>query len=336
MGNKRIEYIDLAKGICICFVVLIHIMGVIPIVGTPIISFHMPLFFFLSGVFFKTYGNFSGFIKRKINTLLIPYIFFQAVFGYLYPYILFHIFGWECPNSHFSNMWFFLENKGVGGPVWFLWCLFVMNVIFYFVYKIGKRSSHFPPLFILLLGSTGFLFGYYGISLPRNIDSAMTAMPFFYLGCVLFRKTDMFQPNKYDKYFYIIIVVLVCLLCCFSTTPTSYLFNKFNTSSSPFISMIKTYSSAMAGTLLVLFLSKRITHLPYISYWGRYTLIVLCTHRFIYLLLEGGLGCIGISSTANNVLTFILTMSSYCFVIPFMKKYMPYVTAQKDVIKIKK
>ena len=334
MVGNRIEYIDLAKGFCICFVVMFHIMGTIPIIGTQITSFRMPLYFFLSGVFFKSYENLGGFLKRKINKLLIPYIFFQVILGYLYPYIMFYVFGRECPCSYFSNMWFFMECKGVGGPVWFLWCLFVMNIIFYFVYTIGKRCGYFPPLFIFLLGSVGFLLGYYRISLPRNIDSALTAMPFFYFGYVLFRQTNMFQPNKYDRYFYVIIAVLVCLLYCFSTTPTSYLFNKFNTSSSPLISMTKVYCSGLAGTLLILLISKKLGHIPFISYLGRYSIMILCTHRFIYLLIEGGLGYIGLSSNTNNILTFVFTMLSYCFVIPFMKKYMPYVTAQKDVIKI--
>lgn len=71
----RIQYIDLAKGFGIMLVVVYHIyyhlhnMQVI----MPISLFMLPLFFFLSGLFFKEYGSFSDFIVRKINKLLIPF-----------------------------------------------------------------------------------------------------------------------------------------------------------------------------------------------------------------------------------------------------------------------
>ena len=56
--NKRIEYIDLAKGLAIYLVVLGHALGSLAaptmehgIIGNVIYSFHMPLFMILSGFF---------------------------------------------------------------------------------------------------------------------------------------------------------------------------------------------------------------------------------------------------------------------------------------------
>lgn len=75
--KKRIEFIDLAKGFCICLVVLAHVAASYK-VSLPLSdfqkAFRMPLYFILSGFFFKTYGGFWDFIKRKTNKLsfLIP------------------------------------------------------------------------------------------------------------------------------------------------------------------------------------------------------------------------------------------------------------------------
>ena len=53
--KKRIEFIDLAKGVCILMVVMGHCGFPIDIPGWEIVR--MPLYFILSGLFFKDYGG---------------------------------------------------------------------------------------------------------------------------------------------------------------------------------------------------------------------------------------------------------------------------------------
>jgi len=74
---KRIEYIDIARGIGILLVVLGHNdFGYISPFGYKLIySFHMPLFFFLSGYFFNPALSFVSFFKKRFNALLKPYLF---------------------------------------------------------------------------------------------------------------------------------------------------------------------------------------------------------------------------------------------------------------------
>ena len=74
--TKRIEYIDLAKGICIMLVVLLHVFGDMSGTVIKIMNlFRMPLYFVLSGLFFKQYEGFYSFLKKKTNKLLIPFLF---------------------------------------------------------------------------------------------------------------------------------------------------------------------------------------------------------------------------------------------------------------------
>src|SRR5688500_482902 len=75
--SKRIEYLDIAKGIGILLVVLGHNdFEVISLfVQRLIYSFHMPLFFFLSGYFLNTAVPFFDFIKKRFNALLKPFFF---------------------------------------------------------------------------------------------------------------------------------------------------------------------------------------------------------------------------------------------------------------------
>lgn len=53
MGNNRVRYIDAAKGLGILLVMLGHSISRLgQPVNTFILSFHMPLFFFVAGLLF--------------------------------------------------------------------------------------------------------------------------------------------------------------------------------------------------------------------------------------------------------------------------------------------
>lgn len=73
-GLTRIPFIDTAKGLCIMLVVLYHINTYYNIPEIDIVaSFHMPLFFLLSGCFYKSYGSFRLFCIKKTNNKFIIY-----------------------------------------------------------------------------------------------------------------------------------------------------------------------------------------------------------------------------------------------------------------------
>ena len=73
----RIGYIDIAQGLGILVIVLAHnnLAGYHPTLHKFIYSFHIPLFFFLSGMFFRPERTFSETLRRRFNTLLKPYLF---------------------------------------------------------------------------------------------------------------------------------------------------------------------------------------------------------------------------------------------------------------------
>lgn len=73
MNNIRIDWIDLTKGIAIFLMVCGHTSIPLPI-SNWIWSFHMPLFFIISGILFNAtkYPNFNLFIKKRGETLIIP------------------------------------------------------------------------------------------------------------------------------------------------------------------------------------------------------------------------------------------------------------------------
>ena len=73
MDNARIDYFDIVKGIGILCVIAGH-MGISPI-DSVVFTFHMPLFFLISGYFISTKISFKDFCNKKFKQLLFPYIF---------------------------------------------------------------------------------------------------------------------------------------------------------------------------------------------------------------------------------------------------------------------
>ena len=90
--HRRIDFVDLTKGVCIILVVMAHIGGAFDQLDkhSMLSCFRMPLYFFISGIFFKPYEGLYGFIIRKTNKLIIPFIFFY-VSAFLLKYIVWKI-----------------------------------------------------------------------------------------------------------------------------------------------------------------------------------------------------------------------------------------------------
>jgi fucose 4-O-acetylase-like acetyltransferase len=75
--SRRIVFLDVAKGIGILLVVMAHndLAAVSLFLYRFIYSFHMPVFFFLSGYFLNTGVPFLKFFWKRFNTILKPYLF---------------------------------------------------------------------------------------------------------------------------------------------------------------------------------------------------------------------------------------------------------------------
>ena len=70
--SKRIDWIDFAKAIGIFLIVFGHsIKGTIA--HTFVYSFHVPLFFYLTGSTFGCRNVYGKFLVKRFKTLLVPY-----------------------------------------------------------------------------------------------------------------------------------------------------------------------------------------------------------------------------------------------------------------------
>lgn len=334
--TKRIEYIDLAKGFCILLVVFSHVSHffIDDYYGKEAISsFRMPLYFFLSGLFFKSYNNFLDFFIRKTNKLLIPFLFFYAVTSVILPNICYYLgsdlYDRECTGI--DTLWSFIHPERMANrPIWFLWCLFLMNIIFYKIYEIANRSHKYNNAILILvtifIGISGYYLYYLGIDLPGYLDSAMTALPFFMFGYFFRARTNILYPNKYDKY-NLLFAFLCLLFILFLGKSVIFESNNFGD-----VSLLRMYSTGLIGTLFILFFSKYIKQLPIISYCGRYSIIILVFHYPILKVVKPYIIQLQLNAWGSIILLWSIIIGINIGLIWLCKMYLPHVCAQKDII----
>ena len=327
--KERIEYIDLAKGICILLVVLDHISdsgyfrgGNYPL-NDIFEQTRMPLYFILSGLFFKDYpGGIREFLLRKTNRILVPYLFFMLLYR-VAGRLLLLLTGFNA-----GPVWL---------PLWFLLCLFWMNVIFATLYYIIKKLVPSGPaaetalaLCVFATGIGGYLAG----NLPLSIGTAMTSLPFLWMGYLLSRKLNFFGLRLHRALALSIAIGLFAVLHFLYCGDNYFYLNTYQTP------LPLVYLSGLLGTLAILLLSRSIGWLPVVAYVGRFSIIVLCTHMAVVKGVVGTLTLIpqfgaGVG-TVQSLLVLVLTTVCCMGLCRLLSRYLPWFTAQKDLFRPQK
>lgn len=324
MESKRIEYIDLMKGICIVLIILLH-CGITfqnERLDNMFRDFRIPLYFFLSGLFFKEYGGFTDFCIRKINKLILPYIFFAYI-----PYAL---IDFTLPYKHTIISYILMLVEPYNGPLWFLRCLFFTYMLYYLFYKCVINCKWIVQMIILIL-ITFFVWSIIPdlpspnskcmliiFSTFQNIIMAIMAIPFFFVAYSLRKKGFLNQQIK--KTF--IVTLFVFFLVVWFLTYQKNINHKLILLGTNYLFL---YTSALGGIGCVWCIAYVVKHLFYFSYVGRYSLIALGTHYpFVFLFHSLGV--------ENRYLTALCVLAVMPGVIWVFKKYFPYFTAQKDLL----
>lgn len=145
-------------------------------------SFHMPLFFFISGMLFASskYPSFCSFLKRRFRTLLIPYFVFSIVVLLVMrdkPFIQWISEGW-------MN----------GYALWFLPVLFLAEIIsFEIIQKFTVQKKIFCGA--ILLGTVGYIFYWCDVRLYYNVDVAFSASLFYLIGYMVNKELKKIRPH---------------------------------------------------------------------------------------------------------------------------------------------
>ena len=330
--NRRSLALDIAKGIGILLVVLGHCPHVWTPVKQWIYSFHVPLFFLLSGMVWdrashEESGFFNyAFLRKKALRLLVPgflwglgYLLARAVVSRSFkPESL----GWLLYNTESS-----ISKAGSLTPLWFLSCMFVAACLFELLqwFFCKKQLSKWILFGLsLVFGALGLFLPVLDLGYPWNVDIAMLGLALMIWG-YLARET---MERLGGKPWFCLLIGLAALAVLSFTYPLnlSNVSEKYvEVSDRIFGNPALFLLDALCGWLFVLgiscFLADFSLISPLVSRLGRDTIPILLLHKPVALALGVVFGKMGISATVALLIEFgfalVISEGIFVLTVPF-------------------
>ena len=283
VGGGRDCSIDILKGFGIILVLVAHSLG--GYVHTFAYSFHMPLFFLVTGYFCKPKPILAS-IRGDFTRLFVPF-FFTALVMLLVSLALspFAIEGVKSPSYIFEaliygngssvnhhKLW---GDWSVVGSVWFLPALFWAKTTYNILLQ---YNSKYIPWIVMAIGGLAAIVGQY-VLLPYSMLQGVTAVPFLMIGHFAKQMGGMEEVNHKTRSnrWFIVIAALFCIGWLFTTFGNYLDMAQFNWSLYYYPNLI----FATAGTYVFYLLSVLVSRMKGIvssslAFLGRYSLILVC------------------------------------------------------------
>jgi fucose 4-O-acetylase-like acetyltransferase len=276
IGPGRDVWLDYAKAIGIILVVYGHVAhGVFAaglnidrvtfeIVESVIYSFHMPLFFFLSGVFLlpsMAKRSPKSFLLTKVDTILYPYVIWSLLQGAIEVVLSHYTNGHVTITEVLSFAWM------PRAQFWFLYVLFFVFALALLIYRRSNSEGWSAGVFvgsILLFFIGGMLPGVYLISMLAH------NFVYFSLGTLAaFRLRNLYGDWLVSL---LGVVVLFVLSQWFFQVLQGFRYG----SNAPAVSLLL----AIIGIGLIVVISKWLAkfNLPLLAYLGRHSMTIYLVH----------------------------------------------------------
>lgn len=189
--KQYVEWIDIAKGIGILLVIAGHTiyLGI----SSPLYAFHMPLFFLLSGLVYdkNKYSKASVFFPAKTKQILKPW----GIMWIISLLVCLIIPEWrEALSLRIIIKEFYTTNSNnvQNSSLWYLPCLYIMFILYFFISKIKRNAKTLLLLSIIAIFLPLLKYIEYGIDeyiismpdkrFPFKLDTALVALVFFCIG----------------------------------------------------------------------------------------------------------------------------------------------------------
>ena len=183
--SRRLEWMDVAKGIAIILMVVGH-TSIPKSLSDFIWTFHMPLFFIASGWLTSWNKNTAqSFIRNKSKNLLLPFFSYSMIVLCVKCLLL--------PEGGIPYLVYWLTLGWDGIALWFIPVLFVALVISKFI--IGLREDRLIVGGCIALALLGGLLSHYRIHLPWTLSSIPYATALVIIG--YFAKRSVGYMEKY-------------------------------------------------------------------------------------------------------------------------------------------
>ena len=324
----RLDFVDSAKGFGMLMVIYLHVTINYPssinvYMGSHwdvfVHSMFMPLFFILSGVFFSARQPFKVWMAKKVHRLIVPFILFY-VLTYLLNVVLVTFLNVQLKSgfSYWDIFAVFHKDVFPNSAIWFLLALFWCSFFMYWILKISEKIA-FQLIMVSVLFLCGYLLEKTHTNIPLYVDTAFSAVPFFYSGvlmkrfCVFDRLANMVAVKRY------LTVACVGILCFLFDWKYGKGVSMVNNSGVSLIFLL----GGITGSVTCICLAYIIRRMPVVSYIGRYSMLVLCTHMYLTNAFTKVLLKFDMPFMVSSVSALLLVVISYYVIVPMAKRVKP-------------
>lgn len=280
--KERLIYIDIVRGIAVLCIIIGHLSN--STINRVVFTFHVPIFFIITGYFMLEKGTVCDYVKNKFRSLIIPYIctcFVIIILGMINGFALNGMDGAKCAIIE----WTYASLYGAGdtykepfyikqiGAIWFLWATFWGGI---FLKVILKLKNVQRIIIVIVL----FLVGYFSKDyfwFPLSIQAGCCATLFMYIGYICKCIKPVYETISVEiKHFFLIIAIIVWL--CFIKDFKSFWFVHCDFGRG----VVDIF-----GCLCACYVVMNISHIIEtkikclgigLAYIGRYSLFILCIH----------------------------------------------------------
>jgi acyltransferase len=334
--SHRINWIDNLKGIGIIFIIFGHSLACPEFLINYFFSFHVPLFFFIAGLNFNNKNlsiNFGLFCKKRAEKLLVPYFFFNILsytFWFSRTKILDHQNGIPAVKpligilyGNGGNFWL-IHNE----PLWFFVCLFVTQIVLFFILKIAKTKLQVVVI-LIICGAIGCLdSNYFKFRLPWSIDVAFTAVVFSGIGYILKDKCKALTKRSHMVFLLVFLMLNISFVLLNGRVDMNH--NKYN-------NILLFYGGAFSGIFFWVSVSIVSGDSRILQYIGTNSLTIFALHLPALIVIVKLLLVIGISYSlqATNILfLFIHAFLAILILVPanyIFNKYTPFLIGRRNI-----
>lgn len=277
--GKRVVYYDIARGISILLVIVCHTLPAYPAshyFNSWIFSFHMPLFFIISGCFFKD-CDMKTCVLKKAKHLLVPYFIIEGL------KLILHCLKNGC-GIDFNSFFGILYGNGspmrreqcwIDVPViemtWFLPALFICQIIYLILYKFSEQCR--VSMWVLV-----GLFALIGISLnnkvwlPFSIQPALSGLFYYHVG--YWMKTERIMEDDHR-------LSAGMWMLGLSVWGVSVIYGRVRMNANLY-ETVGDFFAGIIGTYVIIKICKKISDTcfmsKYLRWCGEYSMVILGIH----------------------------------------------------------
>lgn len=287
INNKRIDFLDFAKGIAMFLVVLGHTEGGMP--NKPMIyfihGFFMPLFYVVFGYLMAEKREldlpFINYFKKRFTGLIIPCLYMYFILYVIY-YIIYRPHGIK--ESFYPIYALCQRNIIWNAPLWFLFVLFTGSLVFYIEMSISRTNKFVHIFFFIINLLLTVLMSRNNLFCPPNgIGGAFIASVYIQLGYYLhkykFLKNNIFLETKWKKYSLFLICSFVYSFLAIKNANVNYSINRYGD-----YGIIVALITGVLGSILFLMICYKFEKAIIADFFiivGRNTLIIIGFHEVV-------------------------------------------------------